>query len=161
GNRAQAALVPLIECLDDDDPFVFLPASRAIRKLEVRDSETLKEVLAALSRVSSKHQSTIFCLLHNLGPEADWAVPQLIEALKGLIHSPRYVTIGSPGETGFSLNVASWFIDTLGAIGSYARAASPLLIDLLGNPDRRVRLSAAEALWKIDRNQEAARVLLA
>jgi len=161
GKPAQAALLALIECLDDDDPFMFLSASSAIRKLEVRDSETLKEVLAALSRVSSKHQSTIFCLLHNLGPEADWAVPQLIEALKDLIHSPRYVTIAGPGETGFSLNVAASFIDTIGAIGSHARVASPLLIDLLGTSDRHVRLSAAEALWKIDRNQEAVRVLLA
>lgn len=161
GNRAQAALLALIACLDDDDPLMFLSASSAIRKLEVRDSETLKEVLAALSRVSSKHQSTIFCLLHNLGPEADWAVPQLIEALKDLIHSPRYVTIGGPGETGFSLNVASSLIDTIGEIGSHARAASPLLIDLLGTSDRHVRLSAAEALCKIDRNQEAVRVLLA
>jgi len=161
GNHAQAALLALIECLDDDDPFMSLAVSSAIRKLEVRDSEMLKEVLAALSRVSSKHQSTIFCLLHNLGPAADWAVPSLIEALKELIHSPRYVTIGGPGETGFSLNVVSLFIDTIGAIGSYSRGASPLLIDLLGTSDRHVRLSAAEALWKIVRNQEAVRVLLA
>jgi tetratricopeptide (TPR) repeat protein len=161
GNPAQAALLALMDCLDDDDPLMSLSASRAIRKLEVRDSETLKEVLAALSRVSSKHQSTIFCLLHNLGPAADWAVPQLIEALKDLIHSPRYMTIGGPGETGFSLNVTSSLIDTIGEIGFHARAASPWLIDLLGTSDRYVRLSAAEALWKIDRNQEAARVLLA
>jgi tetratricopeptide (TPR) repeat protein len=161
GSPAQAALLALIECLDDDDPLMFLSASSAIRKLEVRDAETLKEVLAALSRVSSKHQSTIFCLLHNLGPAADWAVPQLLEALKELIQRPRYVTIGGPGETGLSLNVASLFIDTLGAIGSHARAATPLLIELLATSDRHVRLSAAEALWKIDRNQEAARVLLA
>jgi HEAT repeat protein/Tfp pilus assembly protein PilF len=161
GNGAQAALLALIESLDDDDPLMFLAASSAIRKLEVRDSETLKEVLAALSRVSGKHQSTIFCLLHNLGPQADWAVPQLIEALKDLMHSPRYVTIGGPGATGLSLNVASWFVDALGAIGSHARAASPLLIDLLRTSDRYVRLSAAEALWKIDRNQAAVRVLLA
>jgi tetratricopeptide (TPR) repeat protein len=161
GSSAQAALLALIECLDDDDPFMFLSASRAIQMLEVRDPETLKEVLAALSRVSSEHQSTIFCLLHNLRPAADWAVPQLIEALEDLLHSPRFVTIGSPGETGFSLNAASILIDTIGEIGSHARAASPLLIGLLGTSDRHVRLSAAEALWKIDRNQEAVRVLLA
>src|SRR5262249_12331915 len=87
GKPAQAALLALIECLDDDDPLMMLSASSAIRKFEVRDSETLKEVLAALFRVSNKHQSTIFCLLHNLGPAADWAVPQLIEALKDLIRS--------------------------------------------------------------------------
>ncbi len=161
GNPAQAALLALIECLDDDDPFMFLSASRAIQKLEVRDPETLKEVLAALSRVSSEHQSTIFCLLHNLGPAADWAVPQLIEALKDLLHAPLYVTFGGPGKTGFSLNVAWSFIDAIGEIGPHARVASPLLIDLLGTSDRHVRLSAAEALWKIDRNQEAVRVLLA
>jgi tetratricopeptide (TPR) repeat protein len=161
GNPAQTALLALIECLDDDDLFLFLSASRAIRKLEVRDSETLKEVLAALSRVSSRGKGTIFCLLHNLGPAADWAIPQLIEALKDLIHSPCYVTLGGPGETDFSLNVASLFIDTIGAIGPHARAASSLFIDLLGTSDRHVRLSAAGALWKIDRNQEAVRVLLA
>jgi tetratricopeptide (TPR) repeat protein len=87
--------------------------------------------------------------------------PQLLEALKDVIHSPRYVKIGGPDETGFSLNVASSFIDAIGEIGSHARAASPLLSDLLGASDRFVRLSAAEALWKIDRNQEAVRVLLA
>ncbi len=161
GIGAQPALLALIECIDDDDPFMFLSASSAIQKLEVRDSETLKEVLAALPLVSSKHQSTIFCLLHKLGPAADWAVPQLIEALKDLIHSPRYLTIGGPGKTSLSLNVASLFIDTIGAIGSHARAASPLLVDLLGTSDRFVRLSAAEALWKIDRNPDAVRVLLA
>ena len=161
GTPAQAALLPLIECLDDDDPLMFLSASSAIRKLEVRDPETLKEVLAALPRVSSKHQSTIVCLLHNLGPATDWAVPQLIEALKDAMDSPRYITIGGTDETGISLNVAASFIDAIGNIGSHARAASPLLIDLLGTSDRRVRLSAAEALWKIERHQDAVRVLLA
>jgi tetratricopeptide (TPR) repeat protein len=160
GVPAQAALLALIECLDDDDPLTFLTASRAIRKLRVRDSETLKAVLAALSRASSQRQSTIFCLLQNLGPAADWAVPQLIDALKDQIHSPRYLTIGAPGATGFSLNLASFFIDAIGAIGSHARVAAPLLFDLIGSSDRHVRLSAAEALWKIDRNREALRVVL-
>jgi tetratricopeptide (TPR) repeat protein len=159
GHASQAALLPLIECLDDDE--VFLSASNALRALEVRDRETLKQVLAALSRVSSEHQATVFCLLHNLGPAADWAVPQLIEALKGLIHTPRYVSIRGPGETGFSLNRVSFFIDTIGAIGCHARAASPLLTELLASSDRFIRLSAAEALWKIERSQEAVRVLLA
>ena len=84
--------------------------------------------------------------LGRIGPDAKQAVPALIAAL-------------SDDEQEDALHSAA--AEALGLIGPAAKAAVPILKKRLEHPDPYVRVCAALALWKIDKDKSGAAVVTA
>jgi HEAT repeat protein len=95
--------------------------------------------------------------LAQIGPKAKAAVPELIARVrtKRDFPIPTGTTVrNEPMRTPYGLDIAA--IKALGQIGPDARAAIPVLNDVLKGSDKAVRAEAAQALELIKSNPKAA-----
>jgi HEAT repeat protein len=133
------AAAALVEVLDESDPYVI---GNAIDALTALGPKALEGIGAALMRPGV--QKYAIRLVYRMGPEAEQAVPELIEVLK---QTPR-----NEDDLEFRKEVQI----ALGAIGPAAAPALPQLLQSLDSEDQEVRGSACYALAKIGPQAEGA-----
>jgi HEAT repeat protein len=173
--EAKDAIPALLEALSDNDTRVRRAASNALR-LKVRP-DTKTAVVPLFAALKDKdHEVRAFSAeaLANIGPEADKAIPALMEAAIDPVNdwTVRYsaaLAIGRIGPNALPavptlirviLNksenrlVRPAATKALGEIGPDAREAIPALKECLKDSDYSVRAEAAYALWRIDQNME-------
>jgi HEAT repeat protein len=84
-------------------------------------------------------------LLEEIGPNAEGAVPGLVELLK----SAREIPTAAKRVQRLPPSPSYIICDLLAAIGPKARAAAPVLLELLNDRDAKVRTAVAHALIQI------------
>ncbi len=122
----------LIDALEDKDPRVVRNAVEALAELGPKALQHVKDTLK-----NEKLRPLALSLIYRLGPDAEAAVPALIEALKEDAQEEDDVMFRR--EVQFAL----------GAIGPKARAAVPALLNSLSADREEIRASACFALGKI------------
>ena len=128
GPAAAAAVGSLVEALKDEEREVREYAARALGAIGAPAREAIPALLEALSD-ESREVSGVSGVLPKLGTAA---VSPLIDALSS-----------------DNARVRELSAQALGLIGWKAEAATPALLELMGDEDRGVRRSAARALKEI------------
>jgi HEAT repeat protein len=131
GPDARDAVMPLIDRLDDPDPFVRKVAAEALGEIR----ETRPEVISAIkSKLNTSERDSVIRALSKFGAAAAPAVPELIAIVKNSELGPT----------------THWeAIRTLGKIGPPAHEATPTLVGALKDHEEDVREHAAESLGEI------------
>lgn len=135
----------LIGALNDETAWVRRDAAYSLGNMN-----PLPEVIKALSKTLHDSVTPVMEMaaisLGGFGADAESAVDDLAEALQ----VEEALTIYGPSVP-VNMPVKQWrFSDALGEIGPAAEAAVPFLLDALENDYGELRISAAEALHKID-----------
>jgi HEAT repeat protein len=152
GPEAKAGLNALIHALDDKDWFVAVAAAQALEKL----GPAAKAAVPALTRVlqprdAVKDYRPIRCAavalaLVKIDPQAKVVKPALALVVDKLLDDDRQDNDGS--------RVVG--AQTLGQFGPAAKPAVGALVRRLKDKDATVRIAAADALMKIQPEQQAA-----
>jgi HEAT repeat protein len=137
GPRARAALPVLSDMMQDKDQYLHLEVACAVAQINPDDHTAFDLLVAALADPRTSNDDVAARQFGFLGPQAKAAVPMLIRALQAADNRDNLKR--------------ECIADALGEIGPDARDALPILRDLLTHTSRRVRESAALAIYKIDR----------
>lgn len=129
GDQARAHLPTLEMALKDSDPQIGRDAAIAIQAIDPVNKSFVPVLVEALH--DGRHE--IFLEVETMGPEAQWAVPALIELL-----SHRKVRIRALSAL------------TLGQLESVAREAIPALRQAESDPQVTVRKMAQQAIELIE-----------
>jgi prepilin-type N-terminal cleavage/methylation domain-containing protein len=142
-NRRNAVSV-LIKALQQDDLYVIFNAAEALIQYGTNYTEAVLGLIEVCQKANYKNETgrtlggDSVWTLKNVGPKAKEAIPVLIDALK-------------PGD-------ASWiyavYAEALGNMGPEAEAAIPVLIEAAKSKSWRLRESAREALFKIQKSAD-------
>jgi len=133
GEDAKAAIPKLLQLADRDEQM--WGAISALSSMGTNAVPGLVELYR--QGEGGKHSSAARAFM-KMGPKAAAAVPALVEDLDS-------------ESTGRNAQAAM----VLGCIGEKAKVAVPRLTELIHNADVHVRLRAAEALWRLDRQTNA------
>jgi HEAT repeat protein/mono/diheme cytochrome c family protein len=154
-------LAPRLTALIESNPVARPHAEAALIAL---GGPTVPEVVRLLENREPAAQASAVRILTEIGPPAAPAIPFLIEALRGTSSRARCVRIAAAlGATGSaSVTPLTRLFESsdrpltremasraLGFAGPRASEAVPLLLDALGDPDGRIRFTAAAALGRI------------
>jgi HEAT repeat protein len=143
GPKAAGAVNPLTEALQDPEAIVRASAAGALWKIDEKAASNAVPVLAAALR-SANEEHARRCAAQQVlgtGPEAVRAVPALVENLS-------------------NDRIAPDMADALGRIGPRAEAAVDPLTEVLRDEKGRIRVWAAEALWRIRRDDASLKPLI-
>jgi HEAT repeat protein len=138
GRQAEPAIPALVAAAEHDpSEDVRKTALETLGFLGPKAHEAAVPFLIRALRSPSRSRPSTLSALAEVGPEAAPAVPALLELLE------------AQGELRISV------MTTLGAIGPEARAAVPMLTAALDKKEPRyLRCTAAEAVWKIEPQNE-------
>lgn len=136
GAESKLAIPFLAQSLKDGDPSVRIEAAIALLALSPEsDTVPLSLLLEGLQNPLPDVHSRAAYAIGKLGPAAKEAIPALVQILKKGLTNER-----------------AWAAIAIGNIGPEAKDVSPALLEALRDPsDGIVRLRAAEALWRIER----------
>lgn len=149
-----------------------MPANDAKKKQDL-----IEQCLTQMNEPHGEGRAMAFHMLQKLGPDADTAVPALSEALK---HKDSYVRIQSAytlwkidrrasaiqilstelNEKANKARDRAMAAEVLGLIGADAKAALPTLAEATKDQDAEIRVSAAWALWAVDKRLDVAKPVL-
>jgi HEAT repeat protein len=133
GIEAKAAIPRLLVLAERKEQMV-----GAISALSSMGADAMPGLLALYRHGKDRQHSWIAREFIKQGPNAAAAVPTLVEDLQS--------------ERRNRAATAAW---ALGSIGDSAKVAVPRLVELIHDDDPQVRILAAEALWRIDRQTNA------
>ncbi|HEV3260540.1 MAG TPA: HEAT repeat domain-containing protein [Gemmataceae bacterium] len=143
GPTARAAVPALRAALASPNDLLSVAAAVALWKIDGRAEDVMPVLTACIADRSSPARENAAGALIALGPKAQAAVPTLIAML------------GDAGDKGRWRALA-----VLAAVGPRARAAVPAVTEMLDDEQPLVRVSAADALWRLSgRPDPAVRVL--
>ncbi|OLE42490.1 MAG: hypothetical protein AUI36_24230 [Cyanobacteria bacterium 13_1_40CM_2_61_4] len=134
GPKANAAIQKLRELALQDTP----SAMCAIEALPALGPEAVPVIIELYQDPANRHRAATARALGKCGEGAANAVPILMRDLDGTKASQ-----------------VAMATEALGNIGEPARPALPQIKALLSDEDSRVRLRAAHALWKLDKDRGA------
>ena len=171
GSLAVAAVPALQSNLEDSHAAVRLLSALALRQIDPGQTQRVATVLIALLE-NPTYRAEAARALMDIGPEASATVPALIGLLDGGLPFwrevagqalcridpsqksrvvPVFLELLSRKDITYSSRLS--IVESLGNIGPEAHVTVPILLEHLKHRDRRIRLAAAEALWKIDGRQ--------
>jgi HEAT repeat protein len=172
GPEAEAEVARLIKALKDKDALERFEAARSLGFHRPASKAALPALTAALKDADANVRREAAVTLGYLGPEGKAAIPVLLQVLKeepdaGHFHySDAAVALGviGPGakaavpalvrllrEEKFD-HIRDAVAYGLGRIGPEARAAVPALRKALHDSEWKVRVTAAIALWRVQRD---------
>jgi HEAT repeat protein len=164
GWAAKDALPDLRKACSDPDPIVRIRAARAMVLIQEDDLSPVKVLQKELAHEKPEVRRRAATALGDLNQAAKSALPTLVEALRDDDERVRWAAASSISRIGSAAGPAVAALaqalrdptirvmaaDALGAAGSQARGAVPLLIDALKSEDADYRWTAAVALSRID-----------
>jgi HEAT repeat protein len=182
GADASVALPDLVHLLDDSDAQVRTMASRTIgvigsgvQPVNMAGGSTAITKLKALAQTKDVSAQWALDALSTMGPEAASILAEIYRTADGqrrLSAARALMKLGSSAGDALPVLMADLSstnagrahltAQIVGHLGDSGRAALPQLAALLKHPDVRVRVRAAEAIWKLDgRTNDVLPVLLA
>ncbi len=170
GPAAKPATEGLIGVLKDENPVVRRAAAGSLGRIRPEAQEALPALLLALKDGDVHTRVQAIGSLGQFGAAPE-TIPVLIEILKepaARDASPSSAAQGALLEIGSAASpalskvlagqnktIAAGALRVLGDLGAPAKQAVSGMIPLLQDSDAKVRLMAAEAVWKVDRQAQA------
>jgi HEAT repeat protein len=173
GPAAKSVTPALVETLKDDNPVVRREAAVALAKVQGDSDLTVPALIAALKDSDVWVRDRAIGSLGELGPRAKAAIPALLEIMKQspgretdtsgraiaalqkidpeIIRPLLVKELSSPDAS-----TRAQAVRALGGLGDAAKDALPAMEKLLKDPDNKVRVVAAQAVWKMDRAKVSA-----
>jgi HEAT repeat protein len=143
-GAAKPAVTALTDALNDADPFVRLHAADALGNLGTEAKDAVPALEKGLKNENPESRYAAASVLWRISHQ-ETALNVLLEPLKDE---------SCPAEHRFQV------VQALNMIGPSAKAAVPLLTELLKNKDEYLRVVAAQALWTIARKRIAISALI-
>jgi hypothetical protein len=146
----------LVAAFNDHNGGVRRVAALAVGGMLLSDqiaAESTPGLSSLLSDPDGSVRGAALSTLERLGTGAKAAVPALIEAAQ----DPRPDQL----PTGPGLGFRAQAVRILGLLGPEAKAAVPVLIQIVGSSNATLRVQAAVALWRINRDTNMVQVLTA
>ncbi len=138
-----APAVPrLVTAMQDPDRGVRMAAAQAIACLGERANGALPGLVALLEHQEDEVRADAALAISQIGTVRTQAIPALILTLRDNDRGPH----------GRVIDVRQSAARALGAMGPAAKPAASELKSLLEDPDPAMRLEAATALWRIERD---------
>jgi hypothetical protein len=122
GNR-EAALA-LVRAVQRQDPVIALGFPEAFEEFGSSAEQVVPELSVLLRNEDARLQEAVLMLLFQIGRKAAPALPEVIRLLQQSVRDDRFT--GNPSQI-------LWLLDSM---GSEAKAAAPVLIDLLLTPKK-------------------------
>ncbi|HEY1189877.1 MAG TPA: HEAT repeat domain-containing protein [Gemmata sp.] len=146
GKEKAASAVPVLAAsLKDRDPLVRENIARALGSMGPSAKAAVPDLIAALKDADDSVRNQVLYALQCIGPGAKAAVPSLSEILTNTAEKGR-------------LRVAA--AAALGGLGPEGKVAVPLLKKALTDKDTNVRVASALAVYKIDKGNTKAVVIV-
>jgi HEAT repeat protein len=173
--RSRSAISVLARCLGGPNEFARMGAADHLGEIGPEASEAVSALIRALEDPSAAVRNRSAAALGKIGPAARDAVPVLVRSVVRTKPSPvsrsfvtkAIVKIGGPAVPELirllrdqDESARSFAAESLGMIGPAARKAVPALVPMIGDPRMVMRLVAAAAMWRIDRDERGIPILL-
>jgi hypothetical protein len=171
-----------VAALHDQDELVRLHAAQFILQLDPRDAEALRVIMALVKEGRGSCQTSAIMALYGFEAEAQEVIPTLVKIVE---QGPKHqgmscfaMSVLCLGRMGSAAReavpvVSSWLTkpgfendlscaEALGKIGPDAREAIPALRTIVASPHANplIPITAAKALWRIDRDTNAVLALM-
>jgi HEAT repeat protein len=173
--KKRAALSTLGLAVRDSDASVRYAAIASLGEIGAEASPCVPSLIEALKDPDEANRNAAVRALGRIGPNAVAALPALIAALKrtgegsvlpaDVIETLRRMNASAVpglvrvlGEKGDE-KVLSTVAEALGLMGPHARAAVPVLVELLRNQRDLLRVTTALAIWRIAKCECAVPIL--
>lgn len=157
GPVASEAVPELTKALAKQDSY----ATRCLEVLKAIGPEA-REALPAIQPLLTNSDPTVVMLaavaIARIKGKPDLAIPVLMDGLEGRLHgkTTSYITIEHREEPHWATSGPEAAEILIGELGPAARAALPVLERHLGDKNKWIRLSAAQAIWRISGQKDKA-----